>query len=529
MVGDEPLLLRRDYHVPALQAAHDSVDGAEEILASDELLVVPCCNKGRLVADIGDIGTGETRRLLGEKIAVEIGVEFDVAQVHVEYLRPLLDVGQSDLYLPVETPRTHERLVENVGPVRGGKNDDARIGTETVHLRQELVQGLLPLIVAADLTVTFFADGIDLVDEYDAGSLLLGLLEKVTDLGSTHAHEHLHEFGAGHGEEGHVGFTGHGLGQHSLAGTRRANQQDALGHGSTDLLILTGVMEIIDDLRQILLGLVLTGHVVKANSLGGLHIHLGIGLAHIEHHGITAAHFLHQLPGHELPQGDEDQNGGHPAQNIHEQGGLLDLLAAGRNTGLQQSLDKLAVRGDHSGLVDGFFILAGEQDPVVGLLDLRPADLALFRHRHKGVVVHLLNLILGQPGHGDEVEQHHQQHGHHVVEDQRLFRGMDLIHGSFLLSLGAETDRNSASELVCILWITAILARRGKRVQKTICERKTAGFAFAARLTGSLRLFLNKFRERWSRRRSISAVGRLPDRKQTGRPRLSVGNVTVLM
>ena len=254
-------------------------------------------------------------------------------------------------------------------------------------------------------------------------------------------------------------------------------------------------MEIIDDLRQILLGLVLTGHVVKANSLGGLHIHLGIGLAHIEHHGITAAHFLHQLPGHELPQGDEDQNGGHPAQNIHEQGGLLDLLAAGRNTGVQQSLDKLAVRGDHSGLVDGLFVLAGEQDPVVGLLDLRPTDLPLFRHRHKGVVVHLLNLILGQPGHGDEVEQHHQQHGHHVVEDQRLFRGMDLIHRSFLLSLGAETGRNSASELVCILWITAILAPCGRTVQKTICERKTAGFAFAARLTGSLRLFLDEFRE----------------------------------
>ena len=288
-------------------------------------------------------------------------------------------------------------------------------------------------------------------------------------------------------------------------------------------------MEIIDDLRQILLGLVLTGHVVKANSLGGLHIHLGIGLAHIEHHGIAAAHFLHQLPGHELPQGDEDQNGGHPAQNIHEQGGLLDLLAAGGNTGVQQSLDKLAVRGDHSGLVDVFFILAGEQDPVVGLLNLRPADLALFRHRHKGVVVHLLNLILGQPGHGDEVEQHHQQHGHHVVEDQRLFRGMDLIHGSFLLSLGAETDRNSASELVCILWITAILAPCGRTVQKTICERKTAGFAFAARLTGSLRLFLDELRERRSRRQSIPAVGRLPDRKQTGRPRLSVGNVTVLM
>ena len=171
-----------------------------------------------------------------------------------------------------------------------------------------------------------------------------------------------------------------------------------------------------------------------------------------------------------------------------------------------------------------------DRNGVIIMLSMKERDYAMFVYGEWAeYAFDLLDLILGQPGHGDEVEQHHQQHGHHVVEDQRLFRGMDLIHGSFLLSLGAETDRNSASELVCILWITAILARRGKRVQKTICERKTAGFAFAARLTGSLRLFLNKFRERRSRRRSISAVGRLPDRKQTGRPRLSVGNVTVLM
>jgi hypothetical protein len=72
---------------------------------------------------------------------------------------------------------------------------------------------------------------------------------------------------------------------------------------------------------------------------------------------------------------------------------------------------------------------------------------------------------------------------------------MDLIHRSFLLSLGAETDRNSASELICILWIPAILARRRKRVQKTICERKAADFILETRLIGIFAAFSDKFRE----------------------------------
>jgi len=72
---------------------------------------------------------------------------------------------------------------------------------------------------------------------------------------------------------------------------------------------------------------------------------------------------------------------------------------------------------------------------------------------------------------------------------------MDLIHGSFLLSLGAETGRNSASELVCILWTTAILAPCGRTVQKTICERKAADFILETGLIEIFAAFSDKFRE----------------------------------
>ena len=51
----------------------------------------------------------------------------------------------------------------------------------------------LPLVVTADLPVALLADGVDLIDEHDAWSLLVGLLEQVADLGGPAAHEHLYK------------------------------------------------------------------------------------------------------------------------------------------------------------------------------------------------------------------------------------------------------------------------------------------------------------------------------------------------
>ena len=181
-------------------------------------------------------------------------------------------------------------------------------------------------------------------------------------------------------------------------------------------------MEVVDDLGQVLLGLVLTGHVVKLDALGGLDIDLGVGLAQVEHQGVaSAAHFLHHAAGDDLPDADKDDQRQHPTQNVHQQRALLDLLAGGGDASVQQTLHQSVV-GDDGGLVDGLFILAGKQDAVALLLDLHLADLALLRHGHKGVVVHVLDLVLRQPRHGQQVEQHYHQKHDQVVVQQRFFR-----------------------------------------------------------------------------------------------------------
>ena len=351
--------------------------------------------------------------------------------MYLQDILTALQVGQLHRHPPVEPSGTGQRRVKGLGPVGGGEDNDAGVAGKAVHLRQELVQRLLPLVVAAVLTAAaLLADGVDLVDEHNAGCLLLGLIEQVAHLGCAHAHEHLHKLRAGDGEEGYVGFTGHGLGQHGLAGTRRAYQQDALGHGGADLLIFAGVVEVIDHLLQILLGLVLTGHVGKADAaVRGLDVDLGVGLAHAEHHGAcAAAGLVRQLLGHELADADEQKDRQHPRQqDIQERGHLLHDLAGELRAGGVEPVHQLRVV-QHAGLVDLAAVLVGEDD-LVGL-DLHLTDLLVLRHGHEGAVVYLLHLLPCQQRHGEEVEQQQHQQRHNIIIEQRFLRCLDLFHTS---------------------------------------------------------------------------------------------------
>lgn len=99
---------------------------------------------------------------------------------------PLLDVGPVHQHLAVEAAGTQQRLVEDFGAVGGGEDDQPDRAVEAVHLREQLVEGLLALVVAADAARA--AQRIELVDKDDGRCLLAGQLAH-TD--RTHADEHL--------------------------------------------------------------------------------------------------------------------------------------------------------------------------------------------------------------------------------------------------------------------------------------------------------------------------------------------------
>jgi hypothetical protein len=103
-------------------------------------------------------------------------------------------VGQRNDHFPVEPARPAQGGVQCVRPVGGRQHHDPAGLVESVHLREQLVEGLLPL-VAADVpaVVTAGTEGIDLVDEDDRRRERAGLLEQIPDPGRSDADEHLHE------------------------------------------------------------------------------------------------------------------------------------------------------------------------------------------------------------------------------------------------------------------------------------------------------------------------------------------------
>ena len=74
----------------------------------------------------------------------------DLLGVDLQDLLAALEVGQLHRHPAVEAAGAGQGRVQRLRAVGGGQNDDAGVALKAVHLGQQLVQGLLPLVVAAD-------------------------------------------------------------------------------------------------------------------------------------------------------------------------------------------------------------------------------------------------------------------------------------------------------------------------------------------------------------------------------------------
>ena len=208
--------------------------------------------EGRLVDQVGQVGAGEAGRAAGDDARLDVGRQGHLAHVHLEDLLAAEDIRVRHHDLAVEAARPQQRRVEHVGPVGRGDQDHALVGLEAVHLHQQLVEGLLALVVAAaQARAAMAADRVDFVDEDDAGRVLLALLEHVAHPAGADADEHLDEVGTGNGEEGHVGLAGDGTGQQRLTGARRSDQEAALGDLAAEALEFLRIAQVLDDLLQL--------------------------------------------------------------------------------------------------------------------------------------------------------------------------------------------------------------------------------------------------------------------------------------
>ena len=178
------------------------------------------------------------------------------------------NVGTRNHHAAIKAAGAQQCRIENVRTVGRGDQDDAFVRLEAVHLDQQLVQGLLALVVSAAKTGTAMtADSVDFVDEDDAGSVLLALFEEVADAACADADEHLHEVRTRDAEERHVGFAGYRARQQGLAGSRRSNQQHAFRNAAAQLLELLRLAQELDDLLQLFLGFIHAGNVFERHLL----------------------------------------------------------------------------------------------------------------------------------------------------------------------------------------------------------------------------------------------------------------------
>ena len=214
MVGRVSLFRIADHHAFPLDAHHDLVLGILEIAHVHLLLVEPGGIESRFVDKVFDVGARKTRRAAGDHREIDVFGKGGLPGVDLQDLLTTLHIGQRHDDLTVETTGPQQGRIEDVGPVRGRYQDYPFVRFKTIHLDEELIQGLLPLVVSASQTcAAVTSDGVDFIDEDDAGGVLLALGEEIPHTRRPDADEHLDEIGSADAQKGDIRLTGDRPGQ----------------------------------------------------------------------------------------------------------------------------------------------------------------------------------------------------------------------------------------------------------------------------------------------------------------------------
>ena len=305
VIGGQLLLVLGHHHRAPLGAHHDLVLGVLELAHRDRALAAARRHQRRFVDEIGEIGAGEAGRAARDDLRIDIRGERHLAHVHLEDLLAADDVRVRHDDLAVEPAGTQQRRVEHVRAVGRGDQDDALVRLEAVHLDEQLVQRLLALVIAAaEAGAAMPAHRVDLVDEDDAGRVLLALLEHVAHPARADADEHLDKIGAGDREERHIRLAGDRAGEQGLAGAGRPDQQHALRDLAAEPLKFLRVLQVLDDLLELLLGFVDAGDVLEGDAadLFGQQPRPALAEAHCP--AAAALHLAHE----EDPYADQQQH-----------------------------------------------------------------------------------------------------------------------------------------------------------------------------------------------------------------------------
>mmetsp|Transcript_58143 Transcript_58143/g.135964 ORF Transcript_58143/g.135964 Transcript_58143/m.135964 type:complete len:204 (-) Transcript_58143:1119-1730(-) len=198
VVGDKLPLPLRHHGILLLKANGNALKRIADVILVNFCLVLPSCHNGSLVQQVGKIRTAHTRCLPGHRAQIHRRCQRLALGMDLQDGDPTLDIWWIHLNLTVESARSHKRLVQDVRPVCGCDDNDAIVNVETIHLSQELVDSLFPLIIPlAKASTSLSANCINFINEDDARGSLLSLGKEVSHTCCADACEHLNEFRRG--------------------------------------------------------------------------------------------------------------------------------------------------------------------------------------------------------------------------------------------------------------------------------------------------------------------------------------------
>ncbi len=430
--GDDRLLGIRDDPGLPLRPGDDPLERLGELGHPDRLLVPARRQDRRLVDEVREIGAGEAGRLAGDAFDVDELVERLALGMDLEDRDATLHVRPVEDDLAVEAARPQECRVEDVRPVGGRDDDHVRVRVEAVHLDEDLVEGLLALVVgAAEAGAALATDCVDLVDEDDARRIALGLIEQVADARGADADEHLDELRAGDREERDAGLAGDGPGHQRLAGAGRPDEQHAARDPRAERVELLRIFQELDDFLKLGLRLVDAGHVGKRHDGLVAEEHPGAGLAEREGLVIGALRLSHHEEDEPADDQDRQEAGDQDADPAVVRSGLgperrgRDLALGSRGSDIGQDLireqarnddrvGRRAVRGRHG---QRRRLLRDRLDGAV--LDVVEEDGVVDGFGRRGVV--------HDREHNGKGDDHQGQHHHAVAEEpgiQQSLRGV---------------------------------------------------------------------------------------------------------
>ena len=165
MVGHPATIIRIE-HDPALNAKDNLFHGVIEIDPRDRVAILARGEEGRLIDQVAQLGAdqaGRNRRQFGQ---AHFRCQRHIARMHPQDGLATSSIRPLHCDPAVKAARTQQRGVKHVRTVRRRQDDHRLPGIEAIHFSEQLIQGLLALIVStAEAGPTLPANRVKLVDE----------------------------------------------------------------------------------------------------------------------------------------------------------------------------------------------------------------------------------------------------------------------------------------------------------------------------------------------------------------------------